>query len=103
MNITVNARDYDWATWLIGIWRAVISGGSSAVVGGFSNMVIDPDHFNLAGGLRHTLSIMGTMFFIMGLIQMFVFLQTHAAPDKFKNGNTGANAAVKPNGGNNVA
>lgn len=77
-----NAKVYDWKTWFVGIQRAVVQGGSGAVVAGLANMGIDPEHFNLKdGGLRDVLSLMGTMFIIMGAVHMFIFLQTHGTPE----------------------
>lgn len=77
-----NAMRYGWETWLIGIWRAVVTGGANGVLGGLTTVGIDPSHFNFNSGLRHTLSMMGAMFLVSGLISMFVFLQTHGAPDQ---------------------
>lgn len=83
MQALSNAKVYDWQTWFVGIQRAVVQGGSGAVVAGLANMGIDPEHFNLKGGngLRDVIELMGTMFLIMGIVHMFIFLQTHGTPD----------------------
>jgi hypothetical protein len=77
----VNLAKYDWSTWLVGIWRAVIQGGSGAVVSSIATIGIDPEHFNLTTGLGHVFEQMGAVFLVMGLIHMFIFLQTHGMPD----------------------
>lgn len=85
MKFLGNSSNYDWATWIIGIERSFVQGGSGAVVAGLATIGIDPKDFNLTNGLRHTLEQMGIVFFVMGLIQMFMFLQTHGAPEKIIN------------------
>lgn len=79
-----NARRYDWPTWFIGIMRAFISGGSSAMVAGLTSMGIAPDHFNLTNGVNNTLKLMGIMFLFQGGYRMFEFLQLHGAPDQLQ-------------------
>ena len=81
--MVANAQRYDWSTWLMGIFRSVIQGGAAAVVSGFSVNLIAPNTFNLTpgDGLGKTLTLMTTMFVIQGIIHMFMFLQTHPAPE----------------------
>lgn len=77
-----NAARYDWETWLVGIWRSIIQGGSSGVVAGPIAIGIDPQHFNLSTGLGHTIEMIGGVFIGAAIIAMFTFLQTHGTPDK---------------------
>lgn len=67
-----NGSQYDWKTWLMGIWRAMIGGGAGAVAGLVTN---------LGTGLQHTLVSMGEAFTIVAVVHMFIFLQTHPGPD----------------------
>lgn len=86
MTLLVNAQQYDWPTWWIGIMRSFISGGSSSMVAAMAGMGIAPDKFNLqtgaTGGLWHTAELMVVMFVFQGLYRMFEFLTLHSAPDK---------------------
>src|ERR1035437_178079 len=84
MTMAENAQGFDWETWIIGIWRSVTSGGSNGVISGLVSMGIDPAHFNLTDGLTHTLKMMGGMFVLSGIVSMFIFLQTHGAPDRLQ-------------------
>ena len=77
-----NAKSYDWATWLIGIFRSFISGGSAAMVSGLTSIGIAPDKFNLTNSVGNTLKLMGVMFLFQGGYRMFEFLQLHGAPDQ---------------------
>lgn len=93
-----NAKQYDWGTWWIGILRAFISGGSSAMVAGLTSMGIAPGTFNLSGSLGNTLKLMGIMFLFQGGYRMFEFLQLHGAPDKLQQSLSTAAAATKQAG-----
>jgi hypothetical protein len=79
-----NMKSYDWPTWFLGIMRSFISGGSSAIVSAAATMGIDPEHFNLTTGFKHTILLMVTMFVFMGVIHMAMYLQTHGAPDQLQ-------------------
>lgn len=92
MQMLSNASKYDWDTWLMGILRSLTTGGSNGVLSGLVSMGIDPQHFNLSGGLGHTLKMMLGMFILSSIVGMFVFLQTHGAPDKLTN----AQETIKP-------
>lgn len=81
MTMLTNARGYDWATWVMGIMRAFISGGAGAIAGAFGPMVTDPKDWNLGGGLNHVLESMAIGFLIAGLTHLGIFLQTHATPE----------------------
>lgn len=93
MSIFGNAAQYDWATWMIGIMRSFISGGSSAMMAGMASMGIAPDRFNLNLGLGNTLRLMGIMFLFQGLYRLFEFLNLHGAPDKLQQKLDAAKAA----------
>lgn len=77
-----NAQQYDWATWLLGIMRSFISGGSSAMVAGLTSMGIAPGTFNLTNSVGNTLKLCGTMFLFQGGYRMFEYLQLHGTPDQ---------------------
>jgi hypothetical protein len=77
-----NAKSYDVATWVLGIFRSFVSGGSSAVVSGFAAIGIAPDRFNFADGMGKTFKMMGVMFLFVGIYRMCEFLALHGAPDK---------------------
>ena len=96
MTITAvaNAKKYDWSTWLLGVFRSFISGGSAAMVSGLTSIGIAPDKFNLSSSVGNTLKLMGVMFLFQGGYRMFEFLQLHGAPDQLQAQlDTAANAA----------
>jgi hypothetical protein len=64
-----NGSQYDWATWMMGMWRAVVGGGAGFIVG---------DHSTVMATFR----AMGESFLIVGAVHMFIFLQTHPGPDR---------------------
>lgn len=82
MQVIENAKSYDVATWLLGIMRSFISGGSSAIVSGFAVIATAPEKFNFSHGIGKTLKVMTVMFLFTGLYRMFEFLQLHSIPDK---------------------
>jgi hypothetical protein len=84
LTIFQNAKKYDWATWMLGIMRSFISGGSSAMVAGLTSMGIAPGTFNLTNSVGNTLKLMGIMFMFQGGYRMFEFLQLHGAPDRLQ-------------------
>src|SRR6185437_5530629 len=79
-----NATSYDWRTWLVGIMRSFVSGGSAAMVSAIAAMGIAPGTFNLSGDLRNTVKLMVIMFLFQGGYRMFEFLSLHGAPDKLQ-------------------
>lgn len=81
MQALTNARSYDWGTWLIGIMRSLVGGGSGGVLNGMLTMGLDPQNFNFTTGVRKMLLMMGGAFLIGALVSMFIFLHTHSAPD----------------------
>jgi hypothetical protein len=84
MTAVTNARAYDWATWLMGIMRSFIAGGSGAFGAGVADTWLDYGHASAAGGLSHILKLMGCTFVVSGFGAMFVFLHTHGAPDQMQ-------------------
>ena len=90
-----NAKAYDWSTWLLGIMRSFISGGSAAMVSGLTSIGIAPDKFNLTNSIGNTLKLMGVMFLFQGGYRMFEFLQLHGAPDQLAATLDTAGAAAK--------
>lgn len=84
MTLLQNASRYDWSTWLLGILRSFISGGSAAMVSGLSSMGIAPDKFNLTNNTANVVKLMVVMFLFQGSYRMFEFLQLHGAPDQLQ-------------------
>jgi hypothetical protein len=74
------AGNLDWGGWLTGIIGAIISGGAGAVASGISTNLVDPDHFNVHGGLHNLLAVIGTTFAVAAIISLAKFLQTHPVP-----------------------
>ncbi len=69
----------DWGDWIYGFSAAVIGGGASSVVSGFSLLVVAPDNFNMAHpGLL--VKAMITMFIVNGLLSGFSFLRNKPVP-----------------------
>lgn len=98
MQAITNAKQYDFGTWMLGIMRAFISGGSSAIVSGAAVMGIAPEHFNLGAGLGHTLKLMGAMFLFNGIFRLAEFLSLHGAPDQLQASLASAATATKEAG-----
>lgn len=84
MRMFLNAARYDWGTWVEGIWRSIVTGGTSGIISGFASMGIDPEHFNLKNsvGLHDLFVMSGAMFGAMAFVHIVLFLNTHPAPDK---------------------
>ncbi len=99
LTAVANARSYDWPTWLLGIFRSFISGGSAAMVSGLTSIGIAPDKFNLSSSVGNTLKLMGVMFLFQGGYRMFEFLQLHGAPDQIQESlKVAADATAKAGG-----
>lgn len=84
LTMVTNAGRYDWATWMLGIMRSFISGGSASMVAALTSIGIAPGTFNLNTGITNTLKLMGVMFVFQGGYRMFEFLQLHGAPDQLQ-------------------
>jgi len=82
ITVLSHAKSYDWSTWLIGIMRSFIAGGSGAFGAGVADTYLDYGHAAAAGGLVHVMKLMAVTFVVSGVMAMFVFLQTHGAPEQ---------------------
>jgi len=89
------AGKLDGRGWLIGIFRAFISGGSSAVVSGLGAMGIANDKFNLSTNVGNTLKLVGLMFVFQGGYRLFEYLQLHPVPDQVQQSLDSASASAK--------
>lgn len=70
----------DWSSWSYGLIKGAISGGATAVLGAFSNAIVDPHDFAL--GSAKSLHVMLMMFVAAGALQTFAFLSKTPLPDK---------------------
>ncbi|HYL82788.1 MAG TPA: hypothetical protein VE263_01020 [Candidatus Angelobacter sp.] len=66
--------------WLKGIVAAAISGGAGGVLTGFAAVGIDPQHFNLQGGMGATLRIAAAAALINAVIGVAAYLQKSPLP-----------------------
>ena len=66
--------------WLRGLISAFISGGAGAFAGGSAAAMIDPNKFNLGGGLEDLTKMVVAMFVVTGLVHVFGFLQQSPLP-----------------------
>lgn len=69
-----------WQLWLRGLVAAFVGGGSGSVTSGLTSMGIDPEHFNLGTGLRHTFALMGAVFLVNGTLSVFLYLKQSPLP-----------------------
>ncbi|MHB8413279.1 MAG: hypothetical protein ACYDDI_15225 [Candidatus Acidiferrales bacterium] len=72
-----------WAStevWLKGAAAAGISGGANGIVTGFAAIGIDPDHFNLAAGIHHTLEIGGISAVLSAILGVALYLRQSPLP-----------------------
>jgi len=69
-----------WEIWLRGVIAAAVSGGANGVVTGFAAIGIDPNHFNLDAGLRHTLAIGGVSASISAILGVALYLRQSPLP-----------------------
>ncbi len=79
MSIPFIGGDLDFSEWVRGLMAAFISGGASAITGGFTVTQMDPKDYNIYG--RKLYALMGTMFLINGVIGAAMFLRTKPVPD----------------------
>lgn len=70
----------NWRKWLYGLAAAVIGGGASSVTAGFSASIVDPSSFNLHGGFRHTMELMGMTFVVSGFLHAVGYLSQSPLP-----------------------
>jgi hypothetical protein len=78
MKLPGNLGNLDWSEWTLGLWSAVITGGSAAVVNAIGLVVIDPKDFSAGEGKLWALA--GNMFLWAGFMGMLNFLRTKPAP-----------------------
>ncbi len=78
MKLPANLGELDWSDWILGLWSAVITGGSSAVVSAFGLMVMDPKDFNPQGEKLYMVA--GQLFLWTGFLGMLNFLRQKPAP-----------------------
>jgi hypothetical protein len=69
-----------WEIWLRGAIAAAVSGGANGVVTGFAAIGIDPNHFNLDAGFRHTLAIGGVSAAISAVLGVALYLRQSPLP-----------------------
>lgn len=69
-----------WEVWVKGILAAAISGGSNGVVTGFAAIGIDPGHFNMGDGLKHTVTIGGISAGISAVLGVALYLRQSPLP-----------------------
>lgn len=74
---TANAKQYDWATWVMGLFRSFMSGGAASIVVATSTNLVVP---NMTPA--RTLILMGITFLFQGIYRMCEFLALHGAPDQ---------------------
>ncbi|MDE3117076.1 MAG: hypothetical protein KGL26_15855 [Pseudomonadota bacterium] len=70
----------DLRIWIKGIAAAAISGGANGIVTGFAAIGIDPNHFNLQAGIRHTLVIGGASAAISAVLGVALYLRQSPIP-----------------------
>lgn len=68
--------------WLHGLVAAIISGGASAIVAGFSVNLVDPEHFNLLDhhSLLKLLYLMLVVFVVNGIFGACAYLTKSPLP-----------------------
>jgi uncharacterized membrane protein HdeD (DUF308 family) len=81
MPVSILGGDLDFSEWLRGLVAAFISGGASAVTGGFTVSALDPRDYNLQEGMPRLLLLMGAMFLVNGILSMMLFLRQKPVPD----------------------
>ena len=66
--------------WAKGLAAAAIAGAANGVITGFAAVGIDPSHFNLQAGLKHTLGIAGVSAIMSALIGAAAYLKQSPLP-----------------------
>lgn len=69
----------EWDGWFYGLGSAFVSGGSSAVISGFTVNMIDPSHFNVHNTSFY--AVVGAMFLSNGIMGAILFLRQKPLPD----------------------
>lgn len=78
MKLPAGLGKLDWSDWVLGLWSALIQGGSSAVLSAVGLMVIDPKDFS--AGQHKLWAVAGSLFCWNGFLGMLAFLRTKPAP-----------------------
>src|SRR5450755_4964088 len=76
--LLANASNLDFDGWLRGLFSAGISGGASAVVGGFTVSGMDPQHYNFQTGPFYVL--VGALFATNAVVSIAKFLSASPIP-----------------------
>ncbi len=71
-----------WELWLKGLVAAAIAGAANGIITGFAAVGIDPQHFNLAAGLRPTLAIAGVSAAMSAIIGVAAYLKQSPLPSE---------------------
>ncbi len=69
-----------WEIWARGIAAAAIAGAANGIITGFAALGIDPEHFNLAAGMRPTLAIAGVSAVMSAIIGVAAYLKQSPLP-----------------------
>jgi len=77
-----NMKSYDWATWLVGIIRSVVSGGATSILNAGGTALVIPESVNTGAGLHKLLALLAVYFVLGAITHMAIFLSTHGAPDQ---------------------
>jgi hypothetical protein len=88
----VRVAHLDFKGWLYGFFHATISGGATAVVGGFSASVLKPNDFSFASA--DSLKLMGMMFIFNFALSGFLYLKDSPIPNIVEE-NTNRIAAIE--------
>ncbi len=70
----------NWKIWLKGLLAAGIAGAANGIITGFAAVGIDPQHFNLAAGLKSTLAIAGVSAAMSSIIGVAAYLKQSPLP-----------------------
>lgn len=66
--------------WFHGLIAAFVSGGASAVTGGFTASMFAPEQFNFNGKTWHLLGLMAAMFVVNGVLGAMAYLKQSPVP-----------------------
>ena len=77
----MTALKLDWASWIYGLFAALVTGGASAVTAGFVAPALAPGQFNYSGNAGWTtLKLMLIMFIVNGVLGAAAYLQKSPLP-----------------------
>ncbi len=69
-----------WEIWLKGLAAAAISGAANGVTTGFAAIGIDPGHFNLDAGFKHTVYLGGISAALSAILGAAFYLKQSPLP-----------------------